>query len=481
MNRGLAENEFRRGLEKLLEDIEGEQTRPTINPYAGASEDAFHEHDTRIFFFDQLLRLLGWDRSAGGNVVEEARIKAESTRFIDYLGVKANPNIPIFILEAKAWEKPLISGKGKWAGAKTIDLVIAALQHLHGGGTKEASPVTGEWHDYLAQLRGYVRTSKENYGHDVLRAVLSSGKWLLIFKAPVAAFCGGALDDKQFLLLESKDYVAQAHEIYNLLAREMLVLTPPERIRSTQLPSYVNKDRLKAVYHALLIKYEESGSPLFALSPRILLYPALLVERTDQMLFPVIDTEDPFHLPSLRFGDGREALTAHFAEVVACAQELLKSCSEALRCEIVASPLKEFHGFEDGSRVDESRITLATGQKILIRPMRMISDHWLAGVGTNAHYLLEMPHLDCHFHQWEACRAASCEFGTSAINIPATSTPRSFFIDAAPHHCANRDIIERRHNRCHLAPFDYRICCKACVYHDLCWSEDERGSLPCGA
>lgn len=481
MNRGLAENEFRRGLEKLLEDNEGEQTRPTINPYAGASEDAFHEHDTRIFFFDQLLRLLGWDRSAGGNVVEEARIKAETTRFIDYLGVKANPNIPIFILEAKAWDKPLISGKGKWAGAKTIDLVIAALQHLHGGGTKEASPVTGEWHDYLAQLRGYVRTSKENYGHDVPRAVLSSGQWLLIFKAPVAAFCGGALDDKQFLLLESKDYVGQAHEIYNLLAREMLVLTPPERIRSTQLPSYVNKACLKAVYHALLIKYEESGALLFAFSPRILLYPALLVERADQLVFTVIDTEVPIHLPLLRSGDGQEDLAAHFAEVDAYAKELLKSCSEALHCAIVASPLEDFCGFEEDSLVTASIITLETGKKILIRPMRTYSDHWLAGVGTNAHYLLETPHIDCRFHRWERCRDAGCEFGTSAINIPATSTPRSFFIDAAPHHCANRDIIERRDDRCHLAPFDYRICCKACVYHDLCWSEDERESLPCGA
>ncbi|AGW15011.1 hypothetical protein [Megalodesulfovibrio gigas] len=108
MNRGRVENEFRLGLEELLKTIEDEQTRPAINPYAGAGDAVFHEHDTRIFFFDRLLQLLGWDRGAGGNVAEEARIKAETTRFIDYLGVKANPNIPIFILEAKAWDKPLI-------------------------------------------------------------------------------------------------------------------------------------------------------------------------------------------------------------------------------------------------------------------------------------------------------------------------------------------------------------------------------------
>lgn len=481
MNRGLAENKFRRGLEELLETIKREQARPAINPYAGAGDQVFHEHDTRIFFFDRLLKLLGWELGAGGDIFEEARIKAETTRFIDYLGVNPDLGTPFLIFEAKAWEKPIISGRGEWVSFDRDELVIAAIRHLHNGGTDENSPIIGEWHKYLSQLSDYVRTSKETYGHSVPRAVLSSGRWLLIFTAPADAFCDGKLDYDQFLLLEHEHYVVNAHQIFKYLAREVLVPSPPVRIRSAQLPSYVAVASYKASYHAMLIRYEQSGSPILKLSPRILLYPALLVESMNGMMFTVIDVEDPFLLPSPRSSDNGKTLTTHFAGLAASAKRLLDSCSAALGVEMAVSPLVQFQGFSQNSLVAANNNALGVPQKILIRTIRATSDHWLAVVGERMHYLLEGPRIVCRFHEWAECRANDCAIGDSAINVPVTDTPRSFFIDAAAHHCANRTIIDRRHERCHLEPIDSRTCCKVCVYHDLCWSADEASALPCDA
>lgn len=480
MNRGLAENEFRCGLEKLLESTKREQTRPSINPYAGAGDQVLHEHDTRIFFFDRLLKLLGWELGAGGDIVEEARIKAETTRFIDYLGVNPALGTPLLIFEAKAWDKPIISGRGEWGRADRNELVIAAVRHLHNGGEKEDSPVTGEWHEYLSQLKGYVRTTKKEYGHSVPRAVLSSGRWLLIFKTPADAFCDGKLGYDQFLLLEHEHYVAEAHQIFEHLSRVVLAPSPPDRIRSAQLPNFVATASYKASYHALLIRYEKSGSPLFTLSPRVLLYPALLIEIMNGMVFTVVDAESPIQLPLLRSSDDGGALTAHFAELAVSTQELLDSCSKALGVTIAVSPLVQFPGFNDKSLVAANRNVLGVRQKILIRPIRATSDHWLAVVGESMHYLFENTRIVCRFHEWAECRAAGCAIGDSATNVPATDMPRSFFIDATPHHCANRNIIDRRHERCHLEPIDSRTCCKACAYHDLCWPADEASTLPCG-
>lgn len=480
MNWDLDKNKFRHGLEELLETIKREQMRPAINPYAGTGDQSLHEHDTRIIFFDELLKLLGWKLGVGGDIVEEARIKAETTRFIDYLGVNPDSGTPFLIFEAKAWDKPIISGKGEWGRADRSELVIAAVRHLHNGGGKEDSPVTDEWHEYLSQLRGYVRTSKNRYGHSVPRAVLSSGRWLLIFNAPADAFCDGKIGYDQFLLLEYEHYVAEAHKIFVHLARDVLAPSPPERIRSTQLPNYVAQANYKAAYCAVLIRYEKTGVRIFATSPRILLYPALLIELKNGMMYTVIDSELPIE-PLLRSNDEDGELTRHFVAFEAGALRLLESCSMALGFALDASSLIQFPGFNVEPLVVANEIALNVAHKKIIRDIGKDSDQWLAAVGENRHILSTTPRIACRFHEWSTCRAAGCAIGNSAINVPTTDSPRSFFIDASSHHCANQAIIDRRHDRCHLALIDSRACCKACAYHDLCWPADEASALPCGA
>ncbi|WP_234889982.1 hypothetical protein [Sinorhizobium medicae] len=161
---------------EILAAIDRQPQPGATNPYAGAGDEVFHEHDTRVFFFDRLMRLLGWELGPGGNVAEEARIKADTTRFVDYVGINATTRAPALILEAKSWDKPNITGIGKWRHETKPTLVVAAVKHINTGGAKDKSPVTGEWHDNLSQLARYVRLFKEQHGHKVPCAVLSSGR-----------------------------------------------------------------------------------------------------------------------------------------------------------------------------------------------------------------------------------------------------------------------------------------------------------------
>lgn len=101
MNEAQLRNQFRGDLSKLMEDIVRFIECGIINPYSKDSAKTLHEHDTRILFFDRLLTSLGWRLGAYGNVQEEARIKADTTRFMDYVGINQETKTPLMILRRK--------------------------------------------------------------------------------------------------------------------------------------------------------------------------------------------------------------------------------------------------------------------------------------------------------------------------------------------------------------------------------------------
>ncbi len=68
--------------------IERELARPQRDPFTEVDPNRRpHEHDTRLLFVNELLSHLGWRLGAGGNVLEEARLQANTTKFMDYVGV----------------------------------------------------------------------------------------------------------------------------------------------------------------------------------------------------------------------------------------------------------------------------------------------------------------------------------------------------------------------------------------------------------
>lgn len=480
MNRLTVENEFRAGLKEILDAIDRLEKPGEMNPYAGAGSEVFHEHDTRIFFFDQLMRALGWELGPGGNVSEEARIKEDTTRFVDYLGVNDETRAPALILEAKSWDKPMISGKGRHRGQSVANLIVAAIEHINAGKEREASPVTLEWYDNLLQVADYVRMFKEQHGHEIPCAVLSSGQWLLIFNAPVRTFCDRSVNHEQFLLLERADYVANADRIFKYMARVALADTAPVTIRSSQLGNYVNETNITAAYHGMLIHYETSGTRLFDPKPRILYYPSVIVQRDDGAIFTVIDTDIAIELPTRTGDDEGEPLGLHVDEVSAASQTLLAACSSELDIELEPKPLEEFSGFGEGKVLPQLGLALGSDKKQYLRPVRTSADNWIAVTGRHSHYLQPASPVPCQFHTWSACKALDKAQGQNPVSSRTIEPPRAFFVDGQVHHCAHVTVLDRRHDRCHLKAIDARVCCKACIYHDTCWSETEANKLPCG-
>ena len=483
MNPGGLENEFRRGIETLLAAMARETAPAAPSPYAGAGEENLHEHDTRTFFFDRLLALLGWELGPAGNVAEEARIKADTTKFVDYVGVDPETRAPVLILEVKSWDKPFVTGRQKARRAPGADLIVAAIKHLRAGGTKATSPVAGDWHDYLDQVLGYVRTFRDQHGHSVPCAVLASGQWIVVFKAPVSIFCDDEVHYGQFEIFELADYAANAHRLFELLARSVLAGSAPPRIRSAQLANYVRPGDVAASYHAVLVKYEQTGAAFLTQLPRILVYPAIVVERSDQNFFTVIDAELPTVMKLSPDANGEDDLAEHVVEVAAQAATLLQRCSNELGIALAPRDVAAFPGFAQAAALAVKQgpgLSLGGEGKIVVRLLRGTGDHWLAVTGNSPHYLGARPVVDCRFHAWKECRAAGHQSGPNAVNSPATESPRAFFVDTRMHHCAHQIVLDRRARRCHIDGIDARTCCRACNYQDLCWSAQELAALPCG-
>jgi hypothetical protein len=133
--------------------------------FVGATPGPTLEHVTRRHFVDPFLRALGWDLSKlNEEMIEEARIRGETTLRLDYLGVNQDTRIPLLIIEAKAWAAPFVapsvleaSSEGQQV-SQPISLICAAIEHCKSGRQLKDSPVTQEWAEYLSKLFLYVTT-----------------------------------------------------------------------------------------------------------------------------------------------------------------------------------------------------------------------------------------------------------------------------------------------------------------------------------
>jgi len=236
-----------------------------------------------------------------------------------------------------------------------------------------------------------------------------------------------------------------------------------------------------SVYGQALVRYEKSGTQIFAQQPRILIYPALIVEREDGALFTVIDHEVPLEMQISDPEDDQDSVALHVHQVKMAANLLIESCAAELGTAILPSDLDHFPGFPDSTLVAANELALGQVRRIFVMPVRKASDNWIAVTGQFPHFLLNKSTVACRFNAWSKCREVHQSIGHNPICSPSIEKPRAFFVDMTIHHCANQVLADRRQDRCHIAPIDSRTCCMACAYQKQCWSDAERVSLPCGS
>lgn len=467
MNRAALLNLFKQGLCDLLNAIDRALAKPNRDPYTEADpERRPHEHDTRLLFVDELLGHLGWKLGAGGNVLEEARLQDATTKFMDYVGIVAITCEPLLLVEAKAWDKPFVSARAGLTFASESDLIVSAIQHLRDGKSEATSPAIAEWHKYLAQVEGYVRTLKVKYSHDLPRAIIVSGEWLVVFKRPSETFLGASLP-ADIAVYRRDEFKAQAGEIFKLLHRSSLTQSAPIPLRPAQLRQFVELADVAGAFQGVHVHYDrKAGSSLFAPRPRISVYPATFVVRKDDAIYTVIDNDMPVNLDYERDDAGGESLALHLETIHARSTELLVTCADELGGALPAPPLSAFPGFP--SDVMEKTVV---GE--LTEP-----NEWLVATGCSSHFLLAEPRVaSCRYHSWAECGADA--IGQSAVSVRSVEL-RAFFIDSQRHHCAHQVVQDRRAGRCLIEPIDSRTCCQVCLFLDDCWSPTEKANLPCG-
>lgn len=458
---------------ELLERLEAADGPIAAAPYDGGPVGDLHEHATRVYFLDALIEMLGWTLGLGGDVVEEARLKDRTTTRMDYLGKACETDVPALLIEAKAWEKPFLQPR-KDGAFRVDDILAKAIDHWRGGGEAAKSPLAGDWPDYIVQVGNYVSRLYKLHGHRLPRAVICSGEWIVVFIDPVAAFVEGPAHSNSIRHFEKRNYRNDAPQLYELLSKDSLVGETPASVRPTEISNFLTINTLDKCFHAVLVSYETAGTSLFGKKPRIAIHPALVLQGLDGMRLTVLEETDPEYMEYGRDEGGVDLfLDVHVASISEAAAALLKRTSEQLGIELHPSSIVDFRGFPRQSLHGVEVVTS------LVKELPKHQDNWIVVTGQETHFVRARPDLACDFHSWGTCKAAHRAAGDSAI-LRSTITPRVLFADDKAHHCAHRDMLDRRKSRCQVPMIDDRLCCRGCTFAPLCWPGSVNPPLPCG-
>lgn len=486
MNAAREQARFKGSLEKLIKGFV-ETMRPTAAvPYLGASNLDPLEHTTRANFIDNVLIELGWKlKKLGGDIIEEARIKEETTLFLDYVGVNPDTRAPLLIVEAKAWSKPMVArsdvaaaNEGKATSYTPVTLIAAAIEHCKAGGSIDTSPATAEWARWIAKLRDYVVGTHRTSGHVVPRAVLTSGQWMVIFADPENAFIRtGDVNKASILVFSLEKFVEQSATIFEHLAYHNLVQSQPDYIAASRLHAYIAADSVKAVYRALWLRRQESGAH-FRVHPQLYLYAAVVLERVDGVLVTVLDEQSENPVPH-----EVDELADHFAAVHEASNQLLDAIKKEIGALPAASGVELFPGFVLPPMIGAIGGVVpprASPKKELLKSWPARADEFLLVTGGAAHFLLHEPTVaSCAGHDWAKCEGLGHNKGPGPI-LARSVQPVSFFMSGEDHHCAHRIVHDRREERCLILAFEEFLCCRACALQTLCWQAAELARLPCG-
>lgn len=323
-------------------------------------------------------------------------------------------------------------------------------------------PALEQWRGYVEQIAGYVRGLKADYGHSLPRAVLTSGQWMVIFTDPVKTFVEGPAEVDQFEILMWHDYVKRASFLFKQLLQSILGPTSPAIVRPGQIPYYCSEPAMVSAFKALHVRYEATGSRLFARKPRIIVYPALILQRHDGALIPVAeDVRLEFGYRKDPDSDAQD-MAPHLAEVDTASVNLLARCEAACGHALPLSPIEQFPGFQT------DHWALGREPTTYVQPDPEEPDTWLIATWTASHFVKVAPGTACNFYSWASCHAVDQAIGNAAVTTPTTKSPRSFFVDGQAHHCAHLNVLDLRNRRGHIAPIDRRLCCQACVLTERC-------------
>lgn len=456
------------------------------------------EQHARDYFINSLLSALNWsvrsyydaEQYCQANMGVEVKLVAERVQRLDYLGFDHNTATPLLVVEAKRPSLSLPIDTTVSRDSRTHPVGGAFAEFLSGmqperGRHRLVDHLTADWCKHLTQVKGYARDLNAT-GHLPARVAITNGWWLVVFCDVNNAFCDGPVDPSRIAVFPTLDPTSQAaEEIRELLDyRKLCRFAAP--LEPSELPFAINPECILSCLRGVhLIQWTEPQP--FQQVPRMTVLPVMFIRSARDTFLQVWQRRDGIQVPSTP-----EGLAQHLDQVTAEADELKRAVERCLDIEFIETDSIEAH-FQDHAAFEK-----------LPAVQRLDHDHsgngksFLLVTGTHSHFL--RPNQDyeqCPYHEHANCRSESEAAPNTPIGAPSADL-LSFFRDGDRTHCAHRQVLTakraevtkdnesrcglrsrgRGHAFCELWQFENYLCCRTCVYQDVCTAA-EVFSPPC--
>jgi hypothetical protein len=454
------------------------------------------EHHARSYLINALLAGLNWrlDLSLDEglpNLLPEVGVRSEISgrrRFLDYLGIEHATNLPLLIVEAKRPSSPLavlttlpdIPTTGPQTSALHGAIPVTETNSVVISRGLAGEPLSGDWTQWLRDLRDYVRSVKVATGQVPKRVVITNGRWLILFLRPAEAFIDErGCDPGTILVFHTPEQILEESGLLFSKLEHQGVLGEAPTLRPVELPFYVEPRQIQEAMHGLRLRYEQAQA-IYQREPMIYVAPVVFL-RTDLGAWLRVEAS------AVQYSIPHEPdhLEVHLEAVRTAGRSLLAEVNSALQIDLSPSPLEKHFADPDSFEAQNAVIKLLEDQ------------YWIV-TGEQTHYLMAEPSVaGCPHHDY----ANSHNLGVAAVPGPILQRSvetRSFFYSREAHHCAhqnvalaksqqvtpeNRERCGPRSGRdgeafCEIWSFERRLCCRTCVFERVC-TKAQTFRLPC--
>ncbi len=463
---------------------------PEIPPHV---DDSLEFH-ARTYIINALLEALNWRLNTDAshdlpNLVPEVPLTSQARgtrRFLDYLGFERYTHRPLLVVEAK---RPTSSLPNVYVGKRLrsethlrrADAPTEVLKPTEVAGYLvrglSGERLTGDWNAWLGDLQDYVRSVYRFENGSLRRAVITNGDWLVLFLNPFDAFTeNGTRDANQIIVFRDRAEIESNHTDLFLNLAHQYVVRSADALTPGDVAFAISADAIDKLMHGVLLCYCETPAP-FESFPSISVAPVLFLHSRYDPWIRVEAPPEHYLIPR-----SERDLDGHLRAVATAAQSLLRDINQRLGTQLKPSPLTTH--YEEGDLFDG-----------LHGVIEQHENRYLIVTGDKTHYLMGRSSVpNCPHHDWVRSARLGFAATTAPIMRPSVS-PRAFFTSGMTHHCAHRDVISAKSNQvtpedrarygprsgdafCEIWPFDNHLCCRTCVFEDVC-TKAEVFRLPC--
>jgi hypothetical protein len=461
-----------------------------------ADGEALLERATRRFLIDGILRGLDWNPDNPSQVAEEARSWDQNGErlYFDYLGIKPGTRTPVILVEAKGYDikPPRLPREPPPDARGMAELVSEALGDLKSGRKDRA--IVAEWAEWLRDLYIYVSSLDSICQASLQRVVTTAGRWWIVFDEPVAVFIKPGAPNVGLIhcFISLEDIVERHRHLFILLHRQRLVDTLSLTMPVAEALTIIAPETISHIFRGVVVVTRESGGRRRSYPTRSI-WPCVIAISAGRP-FAVTDyeaqaVEEPLVEDTSDDTDFVEFLDKLSARGAAFETRLLQRLGRHDLCPLA---LSDFPGFPDGIGTREGGLrdvkpipgSTAATRAINTHRNRALLAHtgepgrlpeYVVATGETWFYKAARPWgAECSFHAWPKARTA----GVAAPQPQVGQSTTSFTQSDECRHCAHEELRGMRELRCHVDVIEAHLCCRSCIFHDICWTDDLL-RLPC--